>query len=258
MGAVTKDELTSALDALQGLIAKRVRHEQTRDQLTGLGNDLALTAALDECVRDGGPFWCAFIEVDRFKSLNTKFGYASADAVLEQIARTMDTLRASFIGETHAFRAHGDEFFFVGRSAGDDEIGKSLDFVRQAIGDIKITADGSAGGVMKCTVSIGWLTSGSLPPKAVLTERAVRDAVERAVTEAKRKRDTVVRFTPEMKQEDWASMRADCSECDCRFTLDVMRAQLKADVLHCPNCGTLTPRPEVPPSIIEATRPELI
>lgn len=248
MSAVGTDELAEAIDSLQVLIAKRVRREQRRDHLTGLPNNLAMMDELAERIsersKDGVEFWVAFIEVDRFKSLNSRFGHVNADAVLQRIAATMDTMCHCFSMKTLAFRAHGDEFFYVGRGS-EDSIEKALEAIRLAISEIKITIEGSAKAVMSCTVSVGWLTS-DVWSSTLLTERLVLEAAERAVSQAKVKRDAVVRYTSSMKPEDWVPLRTDCSACECRFSMDVKRGSLSKKKLNCPNCGKKLDRPPVP------------
>ncbi len=235
----SQDDLSDAIENLQVLIAERVRLEQRRDQLTGLPNNLAVMADLADRIKSKSPFWVAFIEVDRFKSLNSRFGHVNADAVLQGIARIMHGMCSCFTMKTTAYRAHGDEFFYVGFGAGSEADGRALDVIRSAIAEIKITTEGDVIGVMSCTVSVGWLRSGDLDPKAVLTERVVLDAAERAVSEAKRKRNCVVQYSTAMSAEDWVSLRTDCNTCYCRFSMDVKREHLKKnDKLSCPNCST--------------------
>src|SRR5205814_8955172 len=120
---------------------------------------------------------------------------------------------------------------------------------QSAIGAIKIETDVEEGtAVMSCTVSIGWLSKGDLPPTAVVTDRMVFDALERAVAKAKRQRNVVIRFSSDLIADDWVSLRADCAECDCRFSFDVKRAAVDvAKSLTCPCCGKMVAWPAIPP-----------
>ena len=105
-----------ALSALRTAIGKRVEAEHLRDGLTNLGSDVALKEWLEEQIEDGTSFFIGFLEVDRFKTVNDKFGYQNADEFLKRLA---DELRFFAKGnealECVAFRAHGDEFYLAGR-----------------------------------------------------------------------------------------------------------------------------------------------
>jgi diguanylate cyclase (GGDEF)-like protein len=243
----TRIEMREIISRLQEVIAANVREELRYDPLTGLRNGLALSDELEERTAAGaGAFWIAFVEVDRFKSLNVRFGYEKADAVLRQIARVLDVMRKSFPGETTAFHAHGDEFYLVGRGrtpSSDTIVEEGLNAVRQAIAAIKLEA-GNEREIMTCTVSVGWLTSKDLGDTR--SPRQVLDALELAVARAKRDRNIVVRFSPSLKHETWISLRADCAACDCQFSYDVKRESAREDSLWCPNCGERVARPPLP------------
>lgn len=79
-------KLDAALDEVRRQIEAVVREEQMRDQLTELGNRLALSERLQSVFEDGSPFWCALIEVDYFKRINDRYTYEVADTLLQKIA----------------------------------------------------------------------------------------------------------------------------------------------------------------------------
>lgn len=79
------------------------------DHLTGLINRRALAGAIKETWKNGSPFTLAFMDLDRFKSINDQFGHAAGDALLCEIAA-----RLSKSAEIqYAARIGGDEFAFV-------------------------------------------------------------------------------------------------------------------------------------------------
>jgi diguanylate cyclase (GGDEF)-like protein len=241
-----KDDLREAITRLEEVIAQHVRREQQLDQLTQLPNGIALTEALGDAVAStSSSFWVAFVEIDKFKSLNDRFGHEGADVVLQQVADLMRAMQGGFAGKTVAYRAHGDEFYYLGRGP-EEDVAVALEALRQTVDAIRVEAES---GVMKCTVSIGWLTKGDIAPRGdeVITVRRVHDALELAVARAKRTRNALVRFSAALRQEDWISQRADCSACDCRFTLDLKRAAARPERLSCPNCGNRVDRPAAPP-----------
>ena len=108
--------LTAAAESEQRLIdqAERIATLEalsTTDELTGLPNRRAfetfMASDLARAARDGHGGTLAFLDLDRFKSINDRYGHAAGDAVLCQLAlrlrpaaRTADCLA----------RLHGDEF----------------------------------------------------------------------------------------------------------------------------------------------------
>lgn len=83
----------------------------TTDELTGLPNRRAfetfMHGELARARREGRGGTLAFIDLDRFKAINDRFGHAAGDAVLCQVAlRLQPAARASDC----LARLHGDEF----------------------------------------------------------------------------------------------------------------------------------------------------
>jgi diguanylate cyclase (GGDEF)-like protein len=245
MNAVT-DDIQAALDQLKGLIVGRVRAEQLRDQLTGLPN----LAALQETIRTrlapkAPPFWIAFVEVDRFKTINDRFGYANADALLKRIADQLDLARSWFLGGASAYRAHGDEFYLMGDLSGTDGAGvaEGLETVRNAVKAINLAVE--TGGAMTCTVSTGWLVSTDI--KGPQTDRIIMAALELAVGEAKWKRNCNVRYSDALSRANVITLRSECVGCLTKFSLDLKRdANVPDKKLACPNCGGAVERPPAP------------
>lgn len=250
-----KDDIKDTLTKLELQIESRVREEQLRDQLTKLPNGAALNLTIRSLVEKPGPeFWVAFIEVDRFKSINDRFGYENADALLCKIA---DHLRAAcnwFSGVSTAFRAHGDEFFLLGASGTSAQcdsaaIERSLGLVRDAIAAIKVSIDESTASTgpqvveMTCTVSIGWLLSRDI--SGVQTDRRVLASLERAVGEAKHL-EKMVRYAAELETDESVSLRTRCASCRCKFSFDVKQKENRASDVWCPNCGDRVERPPAP------------
>ena len=105
------NQLDEAADLL-GLIADITarKEEEARppaDPLTGLGNRVALMAALEQ---DGPPFpdaVLALLDLDRFKSIHASLGDKGGDLVLRG---TAERLTARFGTEAQIFRAGGDAF----------------------------------------------------------------------------------------------------------------------------------------------------
>lgn len=82
-----------------------------RDPLTGLGNRMAFTEHLqhhwEEAARGGRSLALLFLDLDRFKEVNDRFGHATGDALLSAIAERMHaTVRQPDL----LYRLGGDEF----------------------------------------------------------------------------------------------------------------------------------------------------
>ncbi len=82
-----------------------------RDALTGLGNRKAfleqLKQALDEADQLQRPLALFYLDLDRFKEVNDRFGHDAGDELLTQIA---ERLRNSLRAPDRVYRLGGDEF----------------------------------------------------------------------------------------------------------------------------------------------------
>ena len=83
------------------------------DTLTGILNRRAFVRGVEELVTEERRFVCAFVDLDRFKPLNDKYGHGVGDAVLKLIATRLE----SHEGISLACRLGGDEFAFALKGA---------------------------------------------------------------------------------------------------------------------------------------------
>jgi diguanylate cyclase (GGDEF)-like protein len=95
------------------------RNEQLRaaalyDSLTGLPNRVLLDERLAQtqrrAERSGKPFALMYVDLDRFKPVNDRYGHEAGDAVLKHVA---GRLTACVRGEDTVARTGGDEFVVV-------------------------------------------------------------------------------------------------------------------------------------------------
>jgi diguanylate cyclase (GGDEF)-like protein len=96
------------LEALQ----EQLREQADRDWLTGLHNRRYLARELDRLTDEplSGPLSLAVLDLDRFKSINDRFGHHAGDQVLVRVAGLLcDVLRASDI----VVRSGGEEFLIL-------------------------------------------------------------------------------------------------------------------------------------------------
>lgn len=113
-------ELDASVDVLASSIADRaglqarLEHQATHDPLTGIHNRAgahsALRAAVARAQRQRATVAVAFLDLDGFKEVNDRYGHATGDRVLVEVAaRLVDQARA---GDTCA-RMGGDEFIVI-------------------------------------------------------------------------------------------------------------------------------------------------
>jgi diguanylate cyclase (GGDEF)-like protein len=252
------EPIEEALEALRSAVGRVVREEQLRDQLTGLGNDQALTEWIKGAIEQQDPFWTAFLEVDRFKEINDRYGYTNADTLLQKIAEQLSNAASYFPSGIVAFRAHGDEFYLVGRHLPDEDVAdteSALNHIRESVGRMRVKVRG-VDAPMSCTISVGWTTSADGAHEG---ERGLRHNLELATSAAKlRGRNQVVRFNASLSKNDVVSLRSDCSACHSSYSVSIPRSALtEAATLHCPNCGQTSERPPVPEPKIEKEEPEI-
>ena len=129
------------------------------DPLTGLHNrryGLAqLNAIAARALLDASDFAVMVVDLDRFKSVNDRWGHAAGDQVLIEVAaRLAQNLRASDL----LARIGGEEFLIALPATAEDEAGQVASRLCQAIGSTPAAlADGTR---ITVTISIGMTVAG--------------------------------------------------------------------------------------------------
>ncbi|KQV83736.1 diguanylate cyclase [Rhizobium sp. Root1220] len=159
--------------AMHQLSVSRAEFEQLSrtDVLSGLPNRRAFTEALEGI---DGQACLAIFDVDRFKTINDRFGHACGDAVIVAVAAA---LAASFGGKSVAARLGGEEF---GAIVVGEAREARIEQVRAAcamLAERAIVADGCA---IEITVSAGIAEFG-----AGRSKEAVYSAADKALYLAK-------------------------------------------------------------------------
>lgn len=94
--------------------ANRLRAElewrATRDDLTRCYNRSAILDVLQTCLAESGDVAVVYLDVDRFKMINDRFGHAAGDRLLAGVA---DRLHVAVRVSDHIGRIGGDEFLVV-------------------------------------------------------------------------------------------------------------------------------------------------
>ena len=96
------------------LAAERIAHMARHDALTGLPNRVQLLESLDRAIasatRSGRDCAVLLLDLDRFKAINDSLGHIAGDHLLQQVARSFETVISE---EMTAGRLGGDEFAIV-------------------------------------------------------------------------------------------------------------------------------------------------
>ncbi len=103
-------------------LEKQLAYQATHDTLTGLSSRAALfdhlSKSLAEAKNFGQPVWVAFLDLDRFKQINDRYGHRVGDQLLIIVTERLTHVlrRRDMLG-----RFGGDEFFIVlqGRPTGN-------------------------------------------------------------------------------------------------------------------------------------------
>ena len=152
--AVLEGVLTDLAHPLHNaLMYREALAAAARDPVTGAGNRTAFDSALPREVelarRHGTPLSVIMIDVDRFKTVNDRFGHLAGDAVLEGFAAR---IRACFRSSDLLFRFAGDEFAILASNTPLDGAGRLAERIRAAVAGRPL--DTSAGQVA-VTASFG-------------------------------------------------------------------------------------------------------
>jgi diguanylate cyclase (GGDEF)-like protein/PAS domain S-box-containing protein len=141
--------IDSLQQELQCVISAKNRAEEksSTDALTGVHNRGALDEAVARLVAAGGVFSCVMIDIDRFKSVNDRFGHPAGDAALKEIARIFVecTRESDTVG-----RYGGEEFVLLLPGIALDEALRVAERIRRRVVQTVALPDGE-----NLTVSAG-------------------------------------------------------------------------------------------------------
>ena len=161
-----------------------------RDQLTGAPNRRAFEEAMiaehARIVRGGVPAGLLMVDLDRFKSINDRFGHKVGDEVLiEVMRRLIDGLRPSDI----VARWGGEEITVLAPGVrGRRQLEQFAERVRILVREVPVATSTTA---LPVTVSVGGtLLDGAIPPSAAL------HLADGALYDAKRTRDAIAISLP--------------------------------------------------------------
>jgi len=162
--------------ALQAQLAEQA----ARDPLTGLANrrllDELLGRALRRANRSGTKLTVAFLDLDKFKSVNDTHGHDAGDAVLRA---TATRLQAAVRDADVVARYGGDEFVVVYEGADDNTVHRLVERIHNAL---RAPIDIGDGVTVCCPASVGIADTRSTAPNAA----ALIGAADREMLEVKK------------------------------------------------------------------------
>ena len=142
------DSVSSQLRTANSRLAKLALIDPLTSLLNRRGLQQALTRELSWSERDSTPLCALLVDLDDFRSLNTGFGHAVGDVVLQEIARQ---LRECVRPEDYVGRIGGDQFLVLFTPKNESE-GRSLaEQLRFAMQASPITSGGES---VRVTASI--------------------------------------------------------------------------------------------------------
>lgn len=141
------------------------------DPLTGVGNRSAMDSALEReyqlLQRNGKPFALIMLDIDHFKQINDLHGHTRGDAVLKQVAKTIEDVCR---GTDMIFRYGGEEFAVLLSATGAAGALITAERIRRSVEKLTIKQDGLS---IKATISLGVSAcSYAQEPLAAVIDRA--------------------------------------------------------------------------------------
>jgi two-component system chemotaxis family response regulator WspR len=130
-----------------------LREQATRDGLTGVWNRKmifdTLSQELTRAGREGTPLAIVMADLDKFKSINDRFGHPVGDAILQQASRRLSACVRTY---DHVGRYGGEEFLIVLPNCDREQARKLSERLRQSVADAPMEAEGK---MLHITCSLG-------------------------------------------------------------------------------------------------------
>ncbi|MFT4100791.1 MAG: diguanylate cyclase [Burkholderiaceae bacterium] len=167
------------LSALVDDKTRELRELATRDHLTGIHNRRHISQLLEQQqalhARSGLPMCIALLDLDRFKSINDRYGHAGGDTVLQRFA----TIARQTLRTTDLFgRWGGEEFLLAMPQTSLEQAAPALQRIREALAEVDF---GELGEDFHMTFSAGLVLLDGGETIAAAVKRADR-AMYRAKT----------------------------------------------------------------------------
>jgi len=161
-----------------------LRERLEKDPLTGVANRTAFKSFSETAFRrseeTGDPLSLLFVDIDRFKLTNDRFGHQSGDAVLVSVAKTL----VSGLRQGDMVARYGGDEFVVLLPGADSQTARSI-AERLCSTVAKAEHQDSKGGLIDITLSIGCATHDTQQPFEGMDDLV--SAADAAMYEAKKR-----------------------------------------------------------------------
>jgi len=167
--------------AAVNLHKSRLYNKSITDQMTGLYNtrhfEDTLVKHLDMAISSDKPLCLAVSDIDHFKKFNDTHGHKAGDAVLQTVARVMESSIRPGTAD-HVFRYGGEEFCMLLPDTEPEEAAELMEQYRKRVESHTVVHEGKE---MSVTVSIGI----SCAPKDSVDEKKLFERADECLYVAK-------------------------------------------------------------------------
>ena len=137
-----------------------LKKESMQDHLTGLSNrkhfDLALEEEFIHARKNGWPLSAIFIDLDKFKSINDKFGHIVGDSILKFSAKILSAYTRD---QDAVFRYGGEEFLILLPGCSSEDATSAATRIVEAIRNNKLTLKSQHKISITCSAGVATLDS---------------------------------------------------------------------------------------------------
>lgn len=160
----------------------QLKAQAQTDGLTGIANrrtfDQTLSREWQDARREGAPIALLFLDADRFKLFNDRYGHQEGDELLKMLAMVLK--QKARRPRDLAARYGGEEFVVLLPKTSKQQAARIAETIRRAIAELRVPHEDSEGGIV--TVSIG---VAAIVPQAEGSPSELVEAADSAVYQAK-------------------------------------------------------------------------
>ena len=105
------------------MVLRRTKRDLEANPLTHLPGNVAILNELSNCIESKKPYAVCYVDLDKFKAYNDKYGFEHGDTVIRETARILLAATKEY-GHAHDFIGHigGDDFVVVTSPETTDKI----------------------------------------------------------------------------------------------------------------------------------------
>lgn len=126
---------------------EKLDYQANHDALTGLVNRFYMRKVLINATEaEPGNSWIAMIDIDKFKSINDKYGHSAGDVVLKSLSQLMEDVCKGCI----VSRWGGEEFLIYGENSVSDS-----SIIEELRKNVELAETAAEGQIIKFTITSG-------------------------------------------------------------------------------------------------------